>query len=114
MTAKQKQYSFRRQVLNLVLQSVQIDGVRHARVTNNRVCAEAEMTTGRDEATAPISKAVAVAFNGNRRVRYQVIWTLQFGNAREVHVQRCNHRRCLRKLETELATDMDTHAFPTF
>ena len=31
-TAKQKQYDFCRQVLNLVLQSVQIDRVRHARV----------------------------------------------------------------------------------
>jgi hypothetical protein len=71
------------------------------------------MTTGRNEATAPISEAVAVAFDGNRRVRYQIIWTFQFGDAREVHVQRCDHRRCLRKFEAELATDMDTHAFPT-
>ena len=71
------------------------------------------MTTGRNEATAPISEAVAVAFDGNRRVRYQVIWTLQFGDAREVHVQRCKHRRGLRKFETELAADMDTHALPT-
>jgi hypothetical protein len=86
-------------VLYLVLQSVQIDRVRQARVTNNRVRAEAEMTTGRNEAIAPISKAVAVAFNGNRRVRYQIIWTLQVGDAREVHVQRCNHRRRLRKFE---------------
>ena len=97
-----------------MLQSVQIDRVRHARVTNNRVRAEAEMTIGRNEAAAPISEAVAVAFSRNRRVRYQIIWTLQFGSAREVHVQRCNHRRCLRKFETELATDMNTHAFPTF
>ena len=67
------------------------------------------MPGGRNEATAPISEAVAVAFNGNRRVRYQIIRTLQFGDAREVHVQRCNHRRCLRKFEAEFATDMDTH-----
>ena len=87
-TAKQKQYNFRRQVLNLVLQSIEIDRVRHARVTNNRVRAEAEMTTGRNEAAAPISEAVAVAFNGNRWVRYQIIWSLQFGGAREVHIQR--------------------------
>jgi hypothetical protein len=40
------------------------------------------MSAGRNEATAPISEAVAVAFNGNRRVRYQIIWTLQFGGAR--------------------------------
>ena len=86
-------------MLNLVLQSVQVDRVRHARVTNNRVRAEAEMTAGRNEAIAPISEAVAVAFNGNLRVRYQIIRTLQFGNAREVHVQRCNHRRRLRKFE---------------
>jgi len=86
-------------VLDLVLQSVQIDRVRHARVTNNGVRAEAEMPAGRNEATAPISEAVAVAFNGNRRVRYQIIWTLQSGNAREVHVQHYNHRRCLRKFE---------------
>jgi hypothetical protein len=43
------------------------------------------MPCGRNEAAAPISEAVAVAFNGNRRVRYQIIWTLQFGDAREVH-----------------------------
>ncbi len=67
------------------------------------------MAAGRNEATAPISEAVAVAFNGNRRVRYQIIWTFQFGDAREVHVQRYNHRRCLRKFEAELATDMNTH-----
>jgi hypothetical protein len=54
-------------LLNLVLLSVQIDRVRHARITNNRVRAEAEMTTGRNEAIAPISEAVAVAFNRNRR-----------------------------------------------
>jgi hypothetical protein len=68
----------------------------------------------RCEAIAPISEAVAIAFNGNRRGRYQIVRTLQFGNAREVHVQRCNHRRGLRKFEAEFATDMDAHAFPTF
>ena len=72
------------------------------------------MTTGRNESIAPISEAVAVAFDRNRRVRYQIIRTLQFGNPREVHVQHCNHRRRLRKFEAELATDMDTHTFPTF
>jgi hypothetical protein len=96
-------------VLDLVLQSIQIDRVRHARVTNNGVRAEAEMPAGRNQATAPISEAVAVAFNGNRRVRYQIIWTLQSGNAREVYVQHYNHRRCLRKFEAELATNMNTH-----
>src|SRR5271163_1287199 len=96
-------------MLNLVLESVQIDWVRHARVTNNRVRAEAKLPAGRNEPAAPISEAVAIAFNGNRRARYQIIWTLQFGDAREVHVQRDNHRRCLRKFEAELATDMDTH-----
>ena len=73
-------------MLNLVLLRVQIDRVRHARreFTNNRVRAKAEMTTGRNEAIAPISEAVAVAFNRDRRVRYQIIRTLQFGNVREV------------------------------
>src|SRR5208283_4615765 len=94
---------------NLVLQSVQIDRIRHARVTNNGVRAEAEMPAGRNEATAPISEAVAVGFNGNRRVRYQIIRTFQFGDAREMHVQRYDHRRCLRKFKVELATEMDTH-----
>src|SRR4029077_2645848 len=51
-TTKQKQYDFCRQVLNLMLQSVQVDRVRHARVTNNGVGAEAEMTTGHNEAAA--------------------------------------------------------------
>src|SRR6516225_5688772 len=92
-----------------MLQSIEIDRVRHARVTNNGVRAKAEMPAGRNEATAPISQAVAVAFNRNRRGRYQIVWSLQFGDAREVHVQRENHRRCLRKFEAELATDMDTH-----
>ena len=69
---------------------------------------------GCNETTAPISEAVAVAFNGNRRVRYQIVWTLQFGDAREVHVQRQNHRCRLRKLEVELATEMDTHEIPDF
>ena len=67
------------------------------------------MPTGRNEATAPISEAVAVAFNGNWRVRYQIIWTLQFGGAREVHIQHDNHGRRLRKFEAELATDADSH-----
>ena len=47
-TTKQKQYDFCRQMLNLMLQSVQVDRVRHARVTNNRVGAEAEMTDAYD------------------------------------------------------------------
>jgi hypothetical protein len=67
------------------------------------------MPAGRNEAVAPIAEAVAVAGNGNRRVGYQIIRTLQFGDAREVHVQRQNHRRRLRKFEVELATEMDTH-----
>jgi hypothetical protein len=88
-----------------MLQSVQIDRVRHAH-TNNRVGAEAKMPAGRNEAAAPISEAVSVAFDGNRRVRYQIIWALQFRDAREVHVQRYNQGRCLPKFEAELATDM--------
>jgi hypothetical protein len=67
------------------------------------------MPAGRNQPTAPISEAVAVTFNGNRRARYQIIWTLQFGEAGEVHVQHHNHRCCLREFEAELATDMDTH-----
>ena len=67
------------------------------------------MAAGRNEAIAPISEAVAVAFNGNRRVRYQIIRTLQFEDARGMHVQRQNHRRCLRKLEVERTTEMDPH-----
>ena len=78
-------------------------------ITNGRVRAEAKTPAGRDEPTAPISEAVAVAFNGNRRTRYQIIRTLQFGDAGEVHVQCYNHGRCLRKFEAKLATDMDTH-----
>ena len=107
--AEQKQYDFRRQVPNLVLLSIQFDRVRQARVANDGVRAEAEMPAGRNEAVAPISETVAVAGNGNRRVRYQIIRTLQFGDAREVHVQRQDHRRRLRKFEVELATEMDTH-----
>src|SRR6202035_1071517 len=67
------------------------------------------MSAGRNKTVAPIAKAVAVAGNGNRRVRYQIIRTLQFGDAREVHVQRQDHRRRLRKFKMELATEMDTH-----
>jgi len=70
------------------------------------------MPAGRNEAVAPIAKTVAVAGNGNRRVRYQIIRTLQFGDARKVHVQRQDHRRRLRKFEVELATEMDTHEIP--
>src|SRR6202035_1802394 len=70
------------------------------------------MRAGRNEAIAPIAKAVAVAGNGNRRVRYQIIRTLQFGSPREVHVQRQDHRRRLRKFKMELATEMDTHGIP--
>jgi hypothetical protein len=67
------------------------------------------MPTGRNEAIAPISEAVVVAFNGNWRVRFQIIWTFQFGGAREVHVQHDNHGRRLRKFEAELATNADSH-----
>ncbi len=67
------------------------------------------MAAGGNEATAPISKTVAVGLDGNRRVRYQIIWTFQLGDAREVHIQRYNHGRCLRKLEVELTTEVDTH-----
>src|SRR5580693_2873809 len=110
--AEQKQDDFRRQVSNLVLHSVQFDRVRQARVTYDGIRAEAEMPGRCNEAAAPIAKTVAVAGNGNRRVRYQIVRTLQFGDAREVHVQRQNHRRRLRKIEMELATEMNTHEIP--
>ena len=50
-------------------------------VTNNGVRAEAEMAGGRNQPGTPIAEAVAVTFNGNRRVRYQIIRTLQVGGA---------------------------------
>ena len=46
------------------------------------------MAARRNEPAAPIAKTVAVTFNGNRRVRYQKIRTLQVGHARKMHVQR--------------------------
>jgi hypothetical protein len=49
-------------VLDLMLQSVQIDRIRHARITNNGVRAEAETTRRGNEPAAPICKTVAIAF----------------------------------------------------
>src|ERR1700681_179534 len=92
-----------------MLQGVQIDRIRRTRVVNDGVGAEPKMAGGSNEAAAPISKTVAVGFNRNRRGRYQIIRTLQFRDTREVHVQRDNHRRYLRKLEVEIATESDTH-----
>jgi hypothetical protein len=38
-----------------------------------------------------------------------MIWTLEIGETREVHVERYNHRHRLWKVEAEFAPDMDTH-----
>jgi hypothetical protein len=38
-----------------------------------------------------------------------MIWTLEIGETREVHVERCNHWHRLWKVEAEFAPDMDTH-----
>ena len=112
--AKQEQQGIRRQVLDLVLQRVQIDRIRGTPVTNDGIGADAEATGRRNEATAPVSETVAITFDRNRRCRHQVIRTLQIGEAREVHVQRHDHRRRLWKLETEFTADMDTHDLAPF
>ena len=65
--AKQEQQGVRRQVLNLVLQGVQFDRIRHAAVAHDGVGAEAERARGRDQAIAPVAEAVAIAFDGDRR-----------------------------------------------
>src|SRR5436190_15364819 len=101
-------------MLDLMLQSVQVDRIRYAPITNNGVRAEAKATRGCNEAAAPVSKTVAIAFYGNRRICHQMIWTLQIGDAREVHVQHYNHWRRLWKLEAELTPDMDTHDVSIF
>jgi hypothetical protein len=84
-TPKQEQQGFRRRVLDLMLQSVQVGRIRHARITNNGVRAEAETACGGNEPATPICKTVAIAFYWNRRDRHQMIWTLQIREAREVH-----------------------------
>ena len=100
---------FSRQVLNLVLQGAEFDRIRHALIMHDGVSAETERTRRSDKAIAPIAKTVTIAFDGHGRCRNQMIRTLQLGDAREVHVQCCDHRRRLREVETQLATDMDTH-----
>src|SRR5215471_9451024 len=67
------------------------------------------MTRRCNEAAAPVSKTVAITFDRNRRVRHKMVWTLQIRDAREVHVQHCDHRRCLWKFEGEFTPDVDTH-----
>ena len=62
---KQEQQALRGQVLDLVLQSVQVDRIRHSRITDDRVRAEGETARGCNEAAAPISETVAIAFYGN-------------------------------------------------
>jgi hypothetical protein len=68
-------------VLDLVLQSVQVDRIGHAGITNNGVRAEAETTRRCNETAAPISKTVAIAFYWDRRIRHQMIRVLQIGEA---------------------------------
>jgi hypothetical protein len=78
-TAKQEQQGFRRQVLDLVLQRVQVDRIGRTRITNNGVGAEGE-TAGRcNEAAASVSKTVTIAFHRDRGLRHQMIWTLEIG-----------------------------------
>src|SRR5262245_2120181 len=38
-----------------------------------------------------------------------MVLTLQIRDARKVHVQHCDHRRCLWKFEGEFTPDVDTH-----
>ena len=64
--AKQEQQGFRRQVLDLVLQLVQVDRIGYARITNNGVSAEGETARRCNEPAAPVSKTVAIAFHWDR------------------------------------------------
>jgi len=107
--AKQEQQGFRRQVLDLVLQHGQVDRIEHGRITNNGISAEGETARRCNEAAAPVSKTVTIAFHGDRRLRHQMIWTLEIGETREVYVERYDHRHRLWKVEAEFAPDMDTH-----
>ena len=107
--AKQEQQGFRREVLDLVLQRVQVDRIGRARITNNGVSAEGEMAGRCNQAAAPVSKTVAIAFHWDRRLCHQTIWTLKIGETREVHVERYDHRHRLWKVEAEFAPDVDTH-----
>src|SRR3954451_25078000 len=108
--SKQEQQGVRRQVLDLVLQGVQFRRLRRARIANDRIRAETEAAGGCNEAAAPVSETIAIAFDRNRRRRHQVVRTLQVGEARKMHVQCHDHRCGLWKLEAELTADMDTHA----
>ena len=93
----------------MVLQCVQVDRIGHARITNNGVSAEGETAGWCNQAAAPVSKTVAIAFHWDRRLRHQTIWTLKIGEPREVHVERYDHRHRLWKVEAEFAPDVDTH-----
>jgi hypothetical protein len=63
-------------VLDLVLQRVQVDRIGRARITNNGVGAEGETARRCNEAAAPVSKTVTIAFHRDRGLRHQMIWTL--------------------------------------
>src|SRR5437867_4028697 len=106
---KQEQQGFRRQVLDLVLQRVQVDRIERAGITNNRISAEGETARRCNEAAAPVSKTVTIAFHRDRGLRHQMIWTVEIGETREVYVERYDHRHRLWKVEAEFAPDMDTH-----
>ena len=92
-----------------MLQCVQVDRIGHARITNNGVSAEGETAGWCNQAAAPVSKTVTIAFQRDRRLRHRMIWTLEIGETREVHVERYNHRHRLWKVEAEFAPDVDTH-----
>ena len=92
--AEQKRAGVRGQVLDLVLQGVQVNRIRHARITDDGVRAEAETTRGGNETAAPVWN-YGDSLDGNGRLRHQVIRTLQIGEAREVQVERYDHRRWL-------------------
>ncbi len=108
--AEQKQHALDREVLDLMLERSEIDRIGRARIPHDRIGAKAELSGRRDQARAPVSEAVAIAFQRDRRVGHQVVRTLQIGKTRGMHVQRYDHRRRLWKLKAKLTSDMNTHA----
>src|SRR5918997_2800955 len=86
-TAEQKHESIFRQILYRMLTRFRVDEVVRAGIAPGGVGPNPRFASRRDNAAAPVAKAIAIGLDGNGRIDHQIIGIQQVSNASVVNVQ---------------------------
>src|SRR3977135_3455284 len=103
--SEQEEQRFLGEIWHRKLLRLRNDHVRGSGIVHDGVGGDAHATPWRNDAGAPVAKAVAIGRYRDRRVEHQVVTADEIGHACEVDVEVEDHRGWLRAVVDHLEAD---------